>query len=746
MISRALSGLLVLLATGAAAEEPGLADLEGLLDTNVVSAPSRARERADDAPATVTVVTSDELRKLGLRSLHEAINFVSVGLVAQDPLHSVEVGARGVLLSGDYGNHVLVVIDGHSMNEAWNGTAYFEQGLGVPLEFIDHLELIVGPGSVLYGSSAMLGVINVVTKRPRDLGGVQVTAEGSVLPPQGVDGAPQLRWPGFGGTGRLSLLAGWEGTLAGRALEASVGLEYFAHHGQSLTYAVQRGFTETDGTTTWPQRWGRRAPEPGAWGGVTTDSWWTQVPSGLLKVRWGDFSLWAHGAINARGTPAYDVLGVGTDFDADNRETDRSLNLELRWQRPLSERVSLMARAYFDLYDYGAAWESSSWLLNGSDAALPAGADPSDFTFRQEIRAGARWGGLEVQGGIDWLGDGRFPLLVGVDARLRSFHDATTTATLEGEVFDTVNAYQADEWQVAAYLQQRARVHPKLQLNLGARLDTQSAFDPRVSPRAAVVWTTPWEARIKAVFSTAFRTPSGYERFAQYEGSQVRNPLLQPESVLTGELGYEQRFGRQRVAVIGFVSRFEDMVHLRDAFDAMGTPVRSYQNHGELLNIGAQGVVEGTLGPLSYAASLTGAINQSAQEPLVASPGWFGNARVTWSFGDGKPRASLLANFSGTRLITAALEQGTDAQGQPLSWSRGSEVVAPQVELRAALEGEVKQVPGLWLRGVVGGQVMPYSAYVVGPQQAPSVGATTPALSPNSRLFVMLTVGWSLGH
>ena len=171
-------------------------------------------------PRPIHSLLARQLRKLGLRSLHEAINFVSVGLVAQDPLHSVEVGARGVLLSGDYGNHVLVVIDGHSMNEAWNGTAYFEQGLGVPLEFIDHLELIVGPGSVLYGSSAMLGVINVVTKRPRDLGGVQVTAEGSVLPPQGVDGAPQLRWPGFGGTGRLSLLAGWEGTLAGRPLEA----------------------------------------------------------------------------------------------------------------------------------------------------------------------------------------------------------------------------------------------------------------------------------------------------------------------------------------------------------------------------------------------------------------------------------------------------------------------------------------------------------------------------------------------
>lgn len=132
-------------------------DLEGLLDVKVVSGTSRAQERTEDAPATVTVVTADELRRFGMKSLSEVINFLSVSMVSQDPLHAVEVGSRGVLFTSDYGTHLLVVVDGHVMNEKWNGTAYFEQGLGVPFEFIDHVELIVGPGSVLYGSSAMLG-------------------------------------------------------------------------------------------------------------------------------------------------------------------------------------------------------------------------------------------------------------------------------------------------------------------------------------------------------------------------------------------------------------------------------------------------------------------------------------------------------------------------------------------------------------------------------------------------------------
>jgi outer membrane receptor for ferrienterochelin and colicins len=715
-------------------------DLEGLLNLNVVSSASRAEERSEDAPATVTVVTADDLRRYGLRSLHEAINFLSLGVVAQDPLHAVEVGSRGVLLTADYGNHLLLVIDGHVMNDQWNNTAYFEQGLGIPLEFIDHVELIVGPGSVLYGSSAMLGVINIVTKRPRDLGRIALTAEGSLVPPQGVDGAPQLRWPGFGGTARASVLAGYETVLAGRALGVSFAGEYYAHRGQSLTFAVQDGLTDTDGERTWPQRWGPRAPAPGSWGGTTTDAWWTQVPSGLLKVSWGDFAVWARVALYGRGTPAMDQLGVAADFDSEAKEVDRWVNLELRWARMLSPRLRLMVRATLDLYDYLASTQASSWTTYGSSDG-PEGVDLADFTFLQVERGGSRSGDFETQATWDWLGDGRFPLMLGAVARLRRFHDGTTYSTTDGVPFETSNTYDVDEWQVAVYVQQRARLLSTLQLNVGARLDLQSVFLPRLSPRAALVWTAPWGARVKAVINSAFRSPSGFERFAQYPPFQVRNPGLQPEGVLTGELGYEQRVGRHRVMVVGFVSHFSDMVRYLPAFGDASSGVSWYENQGSLLNVGGHALVEGSFGKLSYAATFTGAVNQSDQ-PLVASPGWFGNARVSWQ--GALARLSLASTFSGERLISAAATTGLDADGNELSWDEARRSVGPQLELRATIDGNVPAVPNLWLRAVVGGSVTPFSAYVAGPQQAPSPGATTPALLPNSRLFVMVTAGWSL--
>src|SRR5437870_459893 len=70
----------------------------------------------------------------------------------------------------------------------WNGTAYYEQGLALPLELVDHIELVLGPGSVLYGGNAMLGVINIVTKSSRAYRGLTLVAEGGVSPQQGLGG------------------------------------------------------------------------------------------------------------------------------------------------------------------------------------------------------------------------------------------------------------------------------------------------------------------------------------------------------------------------------------------------------------------------------------------------------------------------------------------------------------------------------------------------------------------------------
>ena len=134
------------------AHAEGTADLRGLLEQTVVTTASKTKETGSNAPATSTTLTADDMRRYGIRTVDEAINFLSLGAVAYNPFYTPDVSVRGVGIEGDQGNHVLLLVDGHSMNDALYGAARFGRGVGLPLELIDHIEVILGPGSVLYGT------------------------------------------------------------------------------------------------------------------------------------------------------------------------------------------------------------------------------------------------------------------------------------------------------------------------------------------------------------------------------------------------------------------------------------------------------------------------------------------------------------------------------------------------------------------------------------------------------------------
>jgi outer membrane receptor for ferrienterochelin and colicin len=107
-------------------------DLQGLLDETVVTTASKSAETATNAPATSTTLTADDMRRYGIRTIDEAINFLSLGASAYNPLYRPDVGARGVSIDGDRGAHVLLLVDGHSMNDVATGGARVGRGLGVP--------------------------------------------------------------------------------------------------------------------------------------------------------------------------------------------------------------------------------------------------------------------------------------------------------------------------------------------------------------------------------------------------------------------------------------------------------------------------------------------------------------------------------------------------------------------------------------------------------------------------------------
>ncbi|MEY0766073.1 MULTISPECIES: TonB-dependent receptor domain-containing protein [Providencia] len=130
-------------------------------DTMVVSA-SGFSQQLRDAPASVTVITADQLQNKPVRDLADAVKDVE-GVSIVGAANKQDINIRG--LPGEY---TLILVDGRRQNSREsrpNGSGGFEAGFMPPVEAIERIEVIRGPMSSLYGSDAMGGVINIITKK-----------------------------------------------------------------------------------------------------------------------------------------------------------------------------------------------------------------------------------------------------------------------------------------------------------------------------------------------------------------------------------------------------------------------------------------------------------------------------------------------------------------------------------------------------------------------------------------------------
>jgi iron complex outermembrane receptor protein len=173
--------LIITLSVTAAAEpkQESTESLEELMNTEVttVIGASKYEQELTDAPAAISIVTSDDIRKGGYRNMAEILNSVRGFYINYNRAYSF-VGLRGVSPLGDYGTRLLVLVDGHRLNDAVYEQAPLGSDFPVDIDLIDRVEVIRGPGSSLYGTNAFLGVINVITRNGKDLKGGELSSSG----------------------------------------------------------------------------------------------------------------------------------------------------------------------------------------------------------------------------------------------------------------------------------------------------------------------------------------------------------------------------------------------------------------------------------------------------------------------------------------------------------------------------------------------------------------------------------------
>jgi len=175
--------------SGAQTVDPDSFALESLFTMEVTTA-SKFPQKLSDAPGVMSVVTRDELRRFGAQTVGEALERVP-GLAASSGYFTdrLMVGVRGDYVK-ENGSHVLILLNGRPTREVMEGGVISDVLRSFPVNALERIEVIRGPGSVLYGTNAFSGVINLITRKAhgREVG---VRAHGTA---GGSGGSAEVLW------------------------------------------------------------------------------------------------------------------------------------------------------------------------------------------------------------------------------------------------------------------------------------------------------------------------------------------------------------------------------------------------------------------------------------------------------------------------------------------------------------------------------------------------------------------------
>jgi len=487
------------------AENEDLFDLsfEQLLDVNI-SLATKTEETRSSVPSSITVFNQKHIALLGVSNAYELMNFVPgfqstrgdwVGAVPKE--HT-----RGIYL--DSGN-VLVMINGQRLNDPSFGKASVYMPF-IPVEMIERVEFIRGPGSALYGSNAFLGVMNIVTSTKRS---------------------------------QLSASIGEHG-------EVQAGLSISKQIDDDLKLYSNLSFNKREGET---YSFGTKDP---------LDAYFAE-----FGVQWQNLNV----NLRKNATQLDEFINLagaskGNHHHSENTALHASfewLNDEI-WQLSTSidyirheiESKGLIISAQDSglVGDFfvGPAWSTKDLALkvDGSYVfdegfQLNFGAEYSE---EEQFKAGVFTSYYDYDSG-NTIVENEFYL---GDARVVDNHPpfSSLIASFDSYAFYTQAKYKASD---------------NLTMFVGARFDEVKSIDSKLSPRLAFIYDLNESHTLKLQYGESFRTPVSNELYSNDEVT-VGNPDLKSEYVKTTELVWHTENSDWQVDVVLFNNELKDFINL----------------------------------------------------------------------------------------------------------------------------------------------------------------------------------------
>ena len=460
-------------------------DMEDLIVTA-----TKHPQKVADAPAIATVISSDEIRKMGARTLIDIFRKVPGMGTSYSYISRQQVEIRGIKTPTSV--TVKVLIDGHAVNtNSTGGFDYFWNHLDV--DSIKRIEIVRGPGSALYGSNAISGVINIITKESDDINGTLLTLGG-----------------GSFDTGKISV----QSSKQINDIDTVFFLTAFKKNGARLH--VEKDFLGNSGDTDQDDKY----------------------IDASIKLKKGNLSLKSR-FIDAEEGP---YIGVTNTLNDESIVYSTKFFAELTFEGEIGEDTPLIVTTYMDQFEWKAYWEG---FPEGFLGLYPDGLIGIP-TLKERIF------GFEVQLDHHLSEDNR--LTVGILAEKRKQFDVTVSQNyypnnfpfpvgyLQNQTDITNWTENTDRYVRAAYIQDIWDLKEELSLTAGIRHDNYSDFGSSTNPRAAAVWRFKERWDLKFLYGEAFRAPSFEELYLKNNAAIEGNRNLKAEEMTTYELSLGHRY------------------------------------------------------------------------------------------------------------------------------------------------------------------------------------------------------------
>ena len=485
------------------------------------------------APSIVTVITAEEIKNLGYRTLVEVLRTVpGFEIKKGGNVGTTLPNARGLHFAGQ----IRLMLDGHLVNNPFRGEA-FANFDNFPVENIKRIEIIRGPGSAVYGENAFSAVINIVTFDAKDINGCKVSS-------------------GYGSFDTYD-----ENVVFGESY-GKVDISGMAHYRQTTGFD---GIVESDFQTITDESLAPLFPPASEAPGPVQD--WEQEYDLNLKMVYKDFYVEGFYMNKNRGP----FIGIQSALNDESDVENNYVFVEAGYKKTLNEKFSLKPKVYYDQFDINLLFEAlpeGATIPNESGVLKP---HPDGFISNNGVIE--KVVGTEIpfdyevfDGNVITLGL-EYRLINQTSVRNSSNFDPVTLDPLEGmqDFSDTYPFIKEVTRRIeSVYLQDTWDITNTINLTLGIRYDHYSDFGGALSPRAGLTWAFMKNASLKLLYGEAFRAPSFQEMYTTNQPAVQGNPDLDPETIRTYEAGLSYQFNKYVTSSINyFYNDVEDLIDLR---------------------------------------------------------------------------------------------------------------------------------------------------------------------------------------